>query len=215
MSKPEHRLSIDSAASWPWATAQMMFFGPKAESPPKNTRGWVEAMVVVGSPNSSNTQRLKEVAERAGCPRAALVQRAKEIDWSVFGAIASLGVLMARVPSRKGRDGTGNTVYNPIPGGADADEKPITMFIVDGDHLVATHYCVVGNQPQMVSSVPDDLHRGVTFSLARITGMKTPDAWHNTGMTFTLEDNDHLTQHWTYLYKGQAGSTDFHYTRKK
>ena len=52
----------------------------------------VEAMVVVGSPNSSNTQRLKEVAERAGCPRAALVQRAKEIDWSVFGAIASLGV---------------------------------------------------------------------------------------------------------------------------
>src|SRR5690349_6771946 len=52
----------------------------------------VEAMVVVGSPNSSNTQRLKEVAERAGCLRAALVQRAKEIDWSVFGAIASLGV---------------------------------------------------------------------------------------------------------------------------
>src|ERR1700740_777558 len=52
----------------------------------------VEAMIVVGSPNSSNTQRLKEVAERAGCPRAALVERAKEIDWSVFGAIASLGV---------------------------------------------------------------------------------------------------------------------------
>jgi len=52
----------------------------------------VEAMVVVGSPNSSNTQRLKEVAERAGCPRAALVERGKDIDWSVFGAIASLGV---------------------------------------------------------------------------------------------------------------------------
>jgi 4-hydroxy-3-methylbut-2-enyl diphosphate reductase len=52
----------------------------------------VDAMVVVGSPNSSNTQRLKEVAERAGCPRAALVQRAAEIDWSIFGSIASLGV---------------------------------------------------------------------------------------------------------------------------
>jgi 4-hydroxy-3-methylbut-2-enyl diphosphate reductase len=52
----------------------------------------VEAMLVVGSPNSSNTQRLKEVAERAGCPRAALVQRAGEIDWSVFGAIECLGV---------------------------------------------------------------------------------------------------------------------------
>jgi len=58
----------------------------------KRVAPMVEAMVVVGSPNSSNTQRLREVAERAGCPRAALVQRAADIDWSVFGSIASLGV---------------------------------------------------------------------------------------------------------------------------
>ena len=58
----------------------------------KKVAPMVEAMVVVGSPNSSNTQRLKEVAERSGCPRAALVQRAAEIDWSMFGSIASLGV---------------------------------------------------------------------------------------------------------------------------
>ena len=45
----------------------------------------VDAMIVVGAPNSSNSQRLKEVAERAGCPRAALVQRAADIDWTVFG----------------------------------------------------------------------------------------------------------------------------------
>jgi 4-hydroxy-3-methylbut-2-enyl diphosphate reductase len=58
----------------------------------KKVAPMVEAMVVVGSPNSSNTQRLKEVAERAGCTRAALVQRAADIDWSVFGSIASLGI---------------------------------------------------------------------------------------------------------------------------
>jgi 4-hydroxy-3-methylbut-2-enyl diphosphate reductase len=58
----------------------------------KKVAPMVDAMLVVGSPNSSNTQRLKEVAERAGCAHAALVQRAKEIDWSVFGSIASLGV---------------------------------------------------------------------------------------------------------------------------
>ncbi len=52
----------------------------------------VEAMVVVGAPNSSNSQRLKEVAERAGCPYAVLVQRAADIDWSRFAHIASLGV---------------------------------------------------------------------------------------------------------------------------
>ena len=49
-------------------------------------------MIVVGAPNSSNSQRLQEVAERAGCPRAALVQRAADIDWGAFGGIAPLGI---------------------------------------------------------------------------------------------------------------------------
>jgi 4-hydroxy-3-methylbut-2-enyl diphosphate reductase len=52
----------------------------------------VDALIVVGAPNSSNSQRLREVAERAGCPAAALVQRADDIDWTRFGKIASLGI---------------------------------------------------------------------------------------------------------------------------
>ncbi len=52
----------------------------------------VEALLVVGSPNSSNSQRLREVAERAGCKTARLVLRAEDIDWSLFGNIASLGI---------------------------------------------------------------------------------------------------------------------------
>jgi 4-hydroxy-3-methylbut-2-enyl diphosphate reductase len=52
----------------------------------------VDAMIVVGAPNSSNSQRLKEVAERSGCPRAALVQRAADIDWRMFDGVARLGV---------------------------------------------------------------------------------------------------------------------------
>jgi len=52
----------------------------------------VDAMIVVGAPNSSNSQRLKEVAERAGCPRAVLVQRAAEINWSDFEGVTRLGI---------------------------------------------------------------------------------------------------------------------------
>ena len=97
-----------------------------------------------------------------------------------------------------------------------ADSQPmITMFTVDGDRLMATHYCVAGNQPQMVTGVPGDLEKGLTFSLERVTGMKTPGDWHNTGITLTLDDKDHMTQRWTYLYKGKTGTTVFHYTRKK
>src|ERR1019366_8414070 len=56
------------------------------QSAVKKVAPLVDAMIVVGSPNSSNSQRLKEVAVRAGCPRAALVQRADDIDWNEFGA---------------------------------------------------------------------------------------------------------------------------------
>jgi 4-hydroxy-3-methylbut-2-enyl diphosphate reductase len=52
----------------------------------------VDAMIVVGAPNSSNSQRLKEVAERAGCPRATLVQRAADIDWSLLEGVEKIGV---------------------------------------------------------------------------------------------------------------------------
>jgi 4-hydroxy-3-methylbut-2-enyl diphosphate reductase len=52
----------------------------------------VDAMIVVGSPNSSNSQRLTEVAKRAGCVRAALVQRAADIDWDAFAGIERLGI---------------------------------------------------------------------------------------------------------------------------
>jgi 4-hydroxy-3-methylbut-2-en-1-yl diphosphate reductase len=51
-----------------------------------------ERMIVVGSPNSSNSLRLVEVAERAGCPYAVLIQRASEIDWAMFDGVSRLGV---------------------------------------------------------------------------------------------------------------------------
>ena len=51
-----------------------------------------EAAIVVGSRNSSNSLRLVEVAERAGCKRAMLVDRASEIDWTSLEGIRSLGV---------------------------------------------------------------------------------------------------------------------------
>ena len=51
-----------------------------------------DAFVAVGSPNSSNSQRLKEVAERNGCPSSQLVLRAEDLDWSKLQNIRTLGV---------------------------------------------------------------------------------------------------------------------------
>jgi 4-hydroxy-3-methylbut-2-enyl diphosphate reductase len=52
----------------------------------------VDALIVVGAPNSSNSLRLREVAEREGCPLSVLAQRADDIDWDRFDGIKSLGI---------------------------------------------------------------------------------------------------------------------------
>ncbi|WP_026757209.1 4-hydroxy-3-methylbut-2-enyl diphosphate reductase [Sediminimonas qiaohouensis] len=52
----------------------------------------IDAMLVVGAPNSSNSRRLVEVASRAGCSYAQLVQRATEIDWRALDGITSIGI---------------------------------------------------------------------------------------------------------------------------
>ncbi len=52
----------------------------------------VDAMLVVGAPNSSNSRRLVEVASRAGCKYSQLVQRDTDIDWRALEGIRALGV---------------------------------------------------------------------------------------------------------------------------
>jgi 4-hydroxy-3-methylbut-2-en-1-yl diphosphate reductase len=52
----------------------------------------VDALLVVGAPNSSNSRRLVEVGEKAGCAYAQLVQRAADIDWRALDGIRSVGI---------------------------------------------------------------------------------------------------------------------------
>ncbi|MDV7143768.1 4-hydroxy-3-methylbut-2-enyl diphosphate reductase [Tropicimonas sp. TH_r6] len=52
----------------------------------------VDALLVVGAPNSSNSRRLVEVGAKAGCAYSQLVQRASDIDWRALEGISTLAV---------------------------------------------------------------------------------------------------------------------------
>ena len=51
-----------------------------------------DVVFVIGSPNSSNSVRLVEVAQRAGAPHAALVSCADDVDWDRLGPIRTVGI---------------------------------------------------------------------------------------------------------------------------
>jgi alpha-amylase/alpha-mannosidase (GH57 family) len=162
---------------------------------------------------------------------------------AVFGSIAAVLVAMAlaalagekpkseqafdRLTSLKGEwngqiDGVNTTlIYTLTADGSALMEQcrparrpeMITMFTVDGDHLIATHYCSAKNQPHMATPAIIDVRKPLEFSLVGVTGLKSPDDFHNTGLMVIQEDNDHLTQEWSYQHKGKTGKNIFHFTR--
>lgn len=52
----------------------------------------IDALLVIGAPNSSNSRRLVEVGRAEGCAYSQLVQRATDIDWRALDGIRAVGV---------------------------------------------------------------------------------------------------------------------------
>ena len=52
----------------------------------------IDGLLVIGAPNSSNSQRLVEVGKRAGCAYSQLVQRADDIDWRAIEGARKIGI---------------------------------------------------------------------------------------------------------------------------
>ena len=58
----------------------------------KSIAAQIDALIVVGAPNSSNSKRLVEVGEKNGCPKGYLVQRATDLNWDVLGGLKVIGL---------------------------------------------------------------------------------------------------------------------------
>jgi hypothetical protein len=97
-----------------------------------------------------------------------------------------------------------------------ADESEmITMYSLDGDHIVVTHYCSAGNQPTMQTPAATAATGKYDFSFVRVSGTKTPDEGHMVALSVTMPDKYHLTQVWTFDDHGKSMVDTFTYTRKK
>jgi len=75
-------------------------------------------------------------------------------------------------------------------------ENMITMFHMDGDRLLMTHYCGAGNQPRMKVSSSDA--KSVSFEFFDGTNIGPGDG-HMQHVTFTQADADHHIEEWVFL----------------
>jgi hypothetical protein len=97
---------------------------------------------------------------------------------------------------------------------SDNKESMVTMYHLDGERLMMTHYCAAKNQPRMVAEVSPD-GKTISFNFLDVTNLAGPDAGHMRHMVLTFEDANHFTEQWTFRKDGKDGSETFRYARKQ
>ena len=82
-------------------------------------------------------------------------------------------------------------------------ETMVTMFHLDGDRLLLTHYCVAKNQPRLVATSYDEATSTVTFEYLDGTGLPSRDKGHMDKMVMTFIDAKRYVSRWTWYQNGQ------------
>jgi hypothetical protein len=106
----------------------------------------------------------------------------------------------------------GSALLSEIHG--EGPENMISMFHLDGDRLLMTHYCGAGNQPRMKATLAPD-GKSVIFDFIDATNLASADAGHMHHVVFAMPDADHHTEEWTFLDHGKEMKEMFTLQRAK
>ena len=86
---------------------------------------------------------------------------------------------------------------------AHPNETMMTMYHLDGDRLMLTHYCVAKNQPRLVATSFADGGKTITFTFLDGTNIPTRDRGHMDKVIVRFLDDNHVTSHWTWYQNGK------------
>ena len=82
------------------------------------------------------------------------------------------------------------------------EESMVTMYHVDNNRLLLTHYCSAQNQPRMQATVSDD-GKTFTFDFMDATNLASPNDGHMRKLVLTIQDKDNFTEQWFFAQKGK------------
>jgi hypothetical protein len=96
-----------------------------------------------------------------------------------------------------------------------SDHEMVTVIHPDGDSVLLTHYCMLGNQPSMKAPAKADGNK-IAFTFVKATNLKSDKDLYMHDVTFTFVDKDTLKSEWTHFSDGKAsGNAVFELKRKK
>lgn len=86
---------------------------------------------------------------------------------------------------------------------AHPNQTMATLFHMDGEHLMLTHYCVAGNQPRMRATEISGDGRTIVFTFLDSTNLPSRNAGHMDKAVFKFESDDRFTTQWTWYQNGE------------
>lgn len=88
------------------------------------------------------------------------------------------------------------------------DRSMTTMYHLDGDRLLLTHYCIADNQPRMAADLSADDPSTLRFSFVDATNLASLADGHMHRVVIDFVDDDHMAQEWTFQQDGEDAFTE-------
>ena len=79
----------------------------------------------------------------------------------------------------------------------------VTIYHLDGDSVILTHYCMADNQPRMRASGLSADGKLLDFKFVDATNLAKPTDMHMHALKMTFVDTDHITQEWVHSADGK------------
>jgi hypothetical protein len=117
--------------------------------------------------------------------------------------------------------GTVNSTYEVISNGSavvehikvPGEDEMLTVYHLDGNRLVLTHYCTAGNQPQMQAGAYDPAGNQLVFNFTGGGNLSDPNKGHMHNVVFRFTGADTFSSQWTFQENGKpkfAENMEFH-----
>lgn len=93
-------------------------------------------------------------------------------------------------------------------------EEMVTLYSMDRDGIALVHYCPTNNQPRMRVVPSSDDVKELSFDYQGAGNLKSPEAGHQHHLVLRFEDENHITETWTWREGDKDTPMVFHFTRK-
>lgn len=100
--------------------------------------------------------------------------------------------------------------YRHIFKGKEVDDEMVTVYHPNGDELMLTHYCTLGNQPKMVADLTSGEDRILSFSYVNATNLTHNECLRMSGVRFEFLESDRFKQTWYWCGKKKYVDPNHH-----